>query len=150
MFQEAAILARSAAELARRNGWPTGLLDAVNAALEDADPAGPDFLAGQGDRWASVLEALATVQEARPADAARLDPLVRVAAQGAGIADSVATQAGDAALAYYGGVADDVRTIGATGAEVATQASKALPYVLVAAAVGVGWYYLAGPGRGRA
>lgn len=150
MLQEASIIARAADELARRNGWPAGLLNAVNAALADADPTGPDFLAGQGDRWASVLEALAAVQEARPADAARLDALVRVAAQGAGIADSVVTQAGDAALAYYGGIADDVRTIGATGAEVATQASKALPYVLMAAAVGVGWYYLAGPGRGRA
>jgi len=150
MYQEAALIARSAAELDRRNRWPAGLLDAVNAALEDADPTGPDFLAGQGDRWAGVLEALAAVQEARPADARLLDPVVRVAAQGAGIADSVTTQASDAALSYAGGVVEDVRTIGATGATVVTQASKAVPYLLVAAAVGVGWYYLAGPGRGRA
>lgn len=150
MYQEAAIISRSATELAKRNAWPAGLLVAVNAALEDADPSGPDFLAGQGERWAGVLEALAAVQEARPADAALLDKLVSVAAQGAGIADSVTTQAADAAISYYGGVAEDVRTIGATGAEVATQASKALPYLLVAAAVGAGWYYLAGPGRGRA
>ena len=150
LTKEAAILDRLALELARKNAWPAPLLAAVRAALEAADPLGPDALYGQGQRYAVALAELLQVAEERPNDANLLAPLFSVASQGAGIADSVTTQTADAALGYYGGVADDVRKIGATGAEVATQASKALPYVLVAAAVGAGWYYLAGPGRGRA
>jgi len=150
LTKEAAILDRLAVELARKNAWPAPLLSAVRAALAAADPFGPDALYGQGERYAVALDELLRVAEQRPSDAQLLAPLLTIASEGAGIADDVATQATDAALDYYGGVTGDVRAIGATGAEVATQASKALPYVLVAAAVGVGWYYLAGPGRGRA
>jgi hypothetical protein len=149
LTKEAAILDRLSVELARKNGWPAPLLSAVRAALAAADPFGPDVMYGEGQRYAVALAELLEVAEQRPSDAQLLAPLLAIASQGAGIADSVATQATDAALDFYGGVTGDVRTIGATGAEVATQASKALPYVLVAALGVAGWYYLAGPGRGR-
>lgn len=150
MYQEAAQAARVAAETARREQWPAGLLEAVLIALEDADPAGLNWFAGQGDRWAGVLEALANVQEARPADAKRLAPLVAIAVQGAGISDSVPQKAEDAAIDFGSGVAEDLRALGKGAADTAQKAFDVLPWLLGAAAVGAGWYYLAGPGRGRA
>lgn len=143
MYQEAQITATAAAELARRQQWPAGLLDAVIVALENADPTGLDALAGQGERWSGVFDALSTVAAARPNDGALIAPLLEIAAQGSGIADSVTTRATDAIVDVGQGMAADLRDVGTTSA-------RALPWVLGAAAVGVAWYYLRGPGRGRA
>lgn len=143
--QQIAIVAR---ERARKDNWPLDLLNAVNMALENADPKGLDWLAGAGENWAGVIEALANVQQARPQDAQRLQPLIEIANVGAGIRAGLIDTTVDAAEDFGRAVAQDLRDFGAGAADIPRKALDLMPYLLGAAAIGFGWYYLGGPKRG--
>ena len=150
MTQEAQLALRAAEGLARRERWPAGLLSSVQLALASADPWGPDALRGQGARWEAVADALLDVAVDRPSDADKLSRLLTIAQGGAAIDDGPVTAVTNAAGDFAGGVAADVRAGVAAVPAVAGNAADLAKWAAIIAALGFGWYYLAGPGsRGR-
>lgn len=141
---------RAAEGLARRDRWPAGLLPAVQLAVSDADPIGPDAWRGQGARWEAIADALLDVAVDRPNDAERLSQLLTIAQGGAAIGDSPVTAVTTAAGDFAGGVAADVRAGVAAVPEVLDKGADLAKWVAIGAVVVGAWYYLAGPGsRGR-
>jgi hypothetical protein len=143
--QEQGQALNAARGLAKRDGWSPALLAAVEYAIGNADPFGPDFLADAGDRWEAIADELAKTAVARPRDADKLADLFAIAQTGAtieGPKDALMDAPGD----FLGGVAGDVRGGLAAVPEVldtsAQIARLAVPLVLVGAA----WYWLRGRG----
>ena len=148
--QEQTMTLRAAEGLARRERWPAGLLPAVQRAVTDADPIGPDAWRGQGARWEAIADALLDVAVERPTDAQRLSQLLIIAQGGATIDDSPVTAVTTAAGDFASGVAADVRGGVAAVPDVLDQSANLAKWVAVGALAVGAWYYLAGPGsRGR-
>ncbi len=145
MTQEQAQALAAARGLAKRDGWSTALLGAVEYAINEADPFGPDFLAEPGDWWEAIGEKLAETAAARPRDAEKLSQLFVIAQSGAviqGPMDAIMNAPAD----FMGGVAADVRGAVAAVPEVLDTGAQIARLAVPVAVLGFAWYWLRGRG----